>query len=159
MHGPKDITNLWKSLLKSSGPLGEDVGDILFLQICCWFEIRFDLASLVAQLVKNLLQSGRPGFDPWVGKIPWRRERLPTPVFWPRELHGLYSHGHKESDTTEWLSLSLDLAGDGNSKWIEVWIFYFFSANITRERITNHSQAEGVFWMRILEKEFFFWLH
>ena len=35
----------------------------------------------------------RPGFDPWVGKIPWRRERLPTPVFWPREFHGLYSMG------------------------------------------------------------------
>ena len=24
------------------------------------------------------LQSGRPGVDPWVGKIPWRRKRLPT---------------------------------------------------------------------------------
>ena len=31
------------------------------------------------------------GFDPCVGKIPWRRERLPTPVFWPGEFHGLYS--------------------------------------------------------------------
>ena len=29
-----------------------------------------------------------PGFDPWVGKIPWRRERLPTPVFLPEESHG-----------------------------------------------------------------------
>ena len=38
-------------------------------------------ASLVAQLVKNRLQYGRPGFDPWVGKTPWRREGLPTPVF------------------------------------------------------------------------------
>ena len=38
-----------------------------------------------------LLQSGRPGFDPWVGKIPWRRKRLPTPVLWPGEFHGLYS--------------------------------------------------------------------
>ena len=37
------------------------------------------------------LQCGRPGFDPWVEKIPWRRERLPTPVFWPGESHGLYS--------------------------------------------------------------------
>ena len=27
------------------------------------------------------LQCGRPGFDPWVGKVPWRRERLQTPVF------------------------------------------------------------------------------
>ena len=24
-----------------------------------------------------------PGFDPWFGEIPWRRERLPTSVFWP----------------------------------------------------------------------------
>ena len=47
-------------------------------------------------------------FDPWIGKIPWRRERLPTPVFWPGEFHGLYRPwGHKESDTTEQLSLSL----------------------------------------------------
>ena len=39
----------------------------------------------------------RPGFNPWIGKIPWRRERLPTPVFWPGELHGLYGPwGHKE---------------------------------------------------------------
>ena len=37
------------------------------------------------------LQCRRPGFNPWVGKMPWRRERLPTPVFWPREFHGLYS--------------------------------------------------------------------
>ena len=28
---------------------------------------------------------------PWVGKIPWRRERLPTAVFWPGEFRGLYS--------------------------------------------------------------------
>ena len=31
------------------------------------------------------LQCGRPGFDPWVGKIPWRRAWLPTPVFLPGE--------------------------------------------------------------------------
>ena len=65
-------------------------------------------ASLVAQLVKNPLQWGRPGFDPWVGKIPWRRERLSTPVFWPGKFHVLHSPwGRKESDTTERLSLSL----------------------------------------------------
>ena len=38
-------------------------------------------ASLVAQLVKNL-QCRRPWFDSWVWKIHWRRNRLPTPVFW-----------------------------------------------------------------------------
>ena len=35
------------------------------------------------------LQCGRPGFDRWVRKIPWRRVRLPTPVFWPGEFHRL----------------------------------------------------------------------
>ena len=30
-------------------------------------------------------QYRRLGFHPWVGKIPWRRERLPTPVFLPGE--------------------------------------------------------------------------
>ena len=52
------------------------------------------------------MQSGISGFDPWVGKIPWRREKLPTPVFWSGEFHGLYSPwGRKELDTTERLSL------------------------------------------------------
>ena len=39
--------------------------------------------------------------------MPWRRERLPAPVFWPGEFHGLYSlWGRKESDRTERLSLA-----------------------------------------------------
>ena len=46
-------------------------------------------------------------WETWVGKIPLRRARLPTPVFWPGELHGLYSPwGRNESDTTEQSSLS-----------------------------------------------------
>ena len=68
------------------------------------YPLQYPWASLVAQLVK--LQCGRPGFVPCVGKIPWRRERLPTPVFWPEEFHGPYSiWDHKESDTTERLAL------------------------------------------------------
>ena len=70
------------------------------------YPLQYSWASLAAQLVKGCLQWGRPGFNPRFGKIPWRRERLPTPVFWPGEFHGLYRPwGHKESDTTEWLSL------------------------------------------------------
>ena len=30
----------------------------------------------------------RYGFDPWVGKIPWRRKSQPTPVFLPGKSHG-----------------------------------------------------------------------
>ena len=47
----------------------------------------------------------RPQFNSWVGEIPWRREQLPTPVFWPGEFQGLYNPwGGKESDITELLS-------------------------------------------------------
>ena len=53
------------------------------------------------------LQRGRPRFDPWVGKIRWRRHWQPTPVFMPGKSHGQRSlmgyspWGRKESDTTE----------------------------------------------------------
>ena len=36
---------------------------------------------LVAQWVRTLLQCKRPQFDSWIRKVPWRRDRLPTPVF------------------------------------------------------------------------------
>ena len=55
--------------------------DSLNLSVCIF-------ASLVAQMVTNLPAMRRPVFNPWVGKIPWRREWLPTPIFFPGEFHG-----------------------------------------------------------------------
>ena len=62
-------------------------------------------------MVKNLpAVAGRRkscGFDPWVGKILWRRAWKSTPVFLPGERHGLrtlvgcHPWGRKESDMTE----------------------------------------------------------
>ena len=52
------------------------------------------------------LLCGRPGFDPWVEKIPWRRKWQPTSVFMPGKSHGQRSlagyspWGHKELDRT-----------------------------------------------------------
>ena len=71
-----------------------------------------DLRTLpVAQMVKNLpATQRRPGFDPWVRKIPWRRKQLSIPVFLPREFHGQRSlegyivHGIAESNMTERLT-------------------------------------------------------
>ena len=57
------------------------------------------------------LQCGRPRFDPWVGKMLWRREWQPAPVFLPGESHaqrslaGYSPWGHKESDMTEQITL------------------------------------------------------
>ena len=62
---------------------------------------------LVAQTVKNLPKHRKPRFDPLVGKVLWRREWQPTPVFLPGEAHGQRSLAgyspwdHKELDTTE----------------------------------------------------------
>ena len=61
-------------------------------------------------MVKSPLRCGRPGFDPWFGKIPCNRAGQLTPVFLPGESHGQrnlagYSPwGRKESDKTEQLS-------------------------------------------------------
>ena len=55
------------------------------------------------------MQCKKPRFDPWVGKIPWRRKWQSTPVFLPgkshggRSLVGYSSCGHKELDTIEQL--------------------------------------------------------
>ena len=67
----------------------------------------------MAQWVKNLpaiqrhRRHGRRRFDPWVGKIPWKRKWQPTAVSLPRQFHGQRSllnyspYSHKESEMTE----------------------------------------------------------
>ena len=72
---------------------------------------QYSWASLWVSWLRIRLQCGRPGFSLWVGKMPWRRERLPTPVFWPGELHGLcnpWSHrvGH------DWVTLTFALSSE-----------------------------------------------
>ena len=123
-------------------PRGGEIG--LFI-----YQLPVIRASLIAQLVKNpptmqaipvwflvrkihwrrdrLPTSVFLGF---VGKSPWRRKRLPTLVFWPREFHGLYNPwGHKDSDTTEQLSLHF-LSSFGKSHYLGTFFFFFFNLNI-----------------------------
>ena len=59
------------------------------LVFCVCFQLPF-LVSLIAQFIQGFsdssvgricLQCRRPRFNSWVRKIPWRRDRLPTPVF------------------------------------------------------------------------------
>ena len=72
-------------------------------------------------MVKNLpamheTACRRPGLDPWVWKIPWRRKWQPTPVFLPREFHGQRSlvgcspWGCKETDMTETNNFTFSLS-------------------------------------------------
>ena len=55
--------------------LGRSAGEVI------GYPLQYSWASLMAQLVKNSPAMQRPGFNPWVGKIPWRRERPHTPLF------------------------------------------------------------------------------
>ena len=93
-------------------PWGRPQGD---LPLPSWVYLQL---SNSPQISHSLCAS--PGFDPWVGKIPWRRAWHPTPVFlpgespWTEEPGGLQSRGCKESDTTEhtarhihWVTLPL----------------------------------------------------
>ena len=75
-------------------------------------------AAILKQNVGNIshikgLQFGSPGFDPWFGKIPWRRKQQPTPILLTSEHHGQrnlvgYSlWGCKALDTTEQLTVPL----------------------------------------------------
>ena len=80
-------------------------------------------------MVKHL--PAMPGFDPWVGKIPWRRKWQSTPVLLPGKSHGWRSlvgsspWGRKESDMTEWLHFICKI-GEGNGStlaWKIPWAY------------------------------------
>ena len=72
------------------------------------------------------------GFDPWVGKILWKRAWQPTPVFLPGEFHGQRSlagcspWGCKESDVTEQLTYTHSCVVFHN-KVTNLWWNYIFS--------------------------------
>ena len=73
-----------------------------------YFHIPVEITSAKINIMPSLnLPAMQIGFDPWVGKIPWRRKWQPTPVFLPGESHGQRSlvgyspWGPRESDTTE----------------------------------------------------------
>ena len=62
---------------------------------------------------ESTCQCRRCEFDPWIGRIPWRRKWQPTPVFLPRKSHGQRSQAnyspwsHKELHTTQQLNTTV----------------------------------------------------
>ena len=113
--------NIHKTKIMASGPITswqidrETVSDFIFwgskitADGDCSHEIKRHLLLGVAQRINICLHCGRPGFNPGVGKISWRRKWQPTPIFLPGKSHGWRSlvgsspWGCKESDTTEQL--------------------------------------------------------
>ena len=77
------------------------------INIVVWSPLGFPGGASGKEPTYQCRRPKRHGFNPWVGKIPWRRAWQPTPVFLPGESHGQGSlagyspWGHKESDMTE----------------------------------------------------------
>ena len=100
-------------------------------------------------IVKNPLANSRckrSGFDPWIGKIPWRRKWQPTPGFLPGESHGQRSlagyspWGPKESDTTEWLSTHTRTLSPRKWTFQKAWnISFWVCLPLCWPRITSHT--------------------
>ena len=81
---------------------GIQQSDSVIYNICIYayfFRFFFYWASLVAQMQRICLKCGRPGLEPRVGTIPWRRVWQSTPIFlagespWTEEPGGLQSMG------------------------------------------------------------------
>ena len=98
VHCPEFIILLWK---KKKNCVYVTI--FHFIKHCCkcckewWAKITSWFTSVPSRLgsptlwlrwQRICLQGRRHGFDHWVRKIPWRKERLPTPVFLPGEIHG-----------------------------------------------------------------------
>ena len=68
---------------------------------------------------KNIcLECGRPGFNPWVGKMPWRRKWQPTPVFLPGKIPWTEEPGRRQSMgsqrvTHDWMTSLYTVKGFG----------------------------------------------
>ena len=90
---------LWLPELSGSGELGSPFEESHFTSLRRWL-----------RWWRICLQCRRPEFDPWVGKISWKRAWQPIPEFLPGESHGQRSlvgyspRGCKELDKTEWLT-------------------------------------------------------
>ena len=62
---------------------------VFYIYVYIYKYIYIYKTSRVAQMVKSIcLQCGRPGFNPWVRKIPWRGKWQPIPVLLPGKSHG-----------------------------------------------------------------------
>ena len=89
-------------------------------------------ACLVAQTGKNLTAMQETKFNPWVGKIPCRKEWLSTPVYLPGEFHeqrslaGYSPWGCKELDTNERQTLSLSIYMHVHKHTFAIFWFWWY---------------------------------
>ena len=80
---------------------------VCFICVCVYMYIYLSMIYIYIYICMCIYispgQVKRPGFDPWVRKMPWSRKFQPIPVFLPGKVPGQRTvHGVSESDTTKW---------------------------------------------------------
>ena len=108
-------------------------------------EIRAPLIAFPGSSVSKVcLQRGRPGFNPWVAKVPWRRNGNPlqcsclgNPM--DRSLVGYSPWGHKESDRTEWLTLMIEQRWRIHLPVQEIWVWSLGQEEPLETEMATHS--------------------
>ena len=97
---------------------------------------------------------GDPGFNSWVGKIPWRRKWQPTSVSMPGEPHGQrnlvdYSpRGRKESDMTEQLHFTSLLLFSQLLSWVQLFC-HPMDSSLPGSSVHGISKARILDWVAI----------
>ena len=101
LWGPHRVGHDWSDLA-AAGRKVQNSCTMIYTIPYCWALRLCPLFSMTYNVVMNIFPSDANGkepacqcrrhkrywFDPWVGKIPWRRAWQPTPVFLPGESHG-----------------------------------------------------------------------
>ena len=94
-------------------------------------------------------QCRRHGFSPWVGKISWRREWQPTPIFLPRKFHGQV-HGVAKSWT--WLRdkhvhlvrvIVFQVAGKFPTTLRVIWPLFSLRLMVMRMKLIRRTRERG----------------
>ena len=110
------------------------------------------LGASQVPLVKNLpanARDSRPGFEPWVRKISWRRKWQSAAVFLPGKFHGQRSlagyspWGHKEWDRTKHIHIHTKHLGQcllGSKYLIGIGSYYRLWGSTSDMQILNKLQ-------------------
>ena len=96
------VRTLERTVIKALCPHRDWIQPLLRPQFNSWVRIihwrRDRLPTLVflcfpcdSAVKEFACNAGDLGWIPGLGRFPWRREKLSTPVFWPGESYGLYS--------------------------------------------------------------------
>ena len=123
-----------------------------------------------SQTVESACQCRRHGFDPWVGKTPWRRKWQPTPVFLSGRSHGQRSllscspWGHKRvghdlaTEEGKWQPSPVFCLGEPMDRGVW-WATVHGVTRVGHKLTTKWQQQPSLGWTFGKQKLYFFPLH